>query len=44
MRLKGTEQNILGGKLRRSVTTRMIDAAPSDVYEIRPGGKGAALT
>lgn len=43
MRLKGTEQNILGGKLRRGVTTRMIDAAPSDVYEIRPRRKGDGI-
>jgi len=43
MRLKGTEQNILGGKLRRGVTTRMIDAAPSDVYEIRPRRKGGGI-
>lgn len=43
MRLKDTEQSILGGKLRRGVTTRMIDAAPSDVYEIRPRRKGDGI-
>jgi hypothetical protein len=46
MGYKGTKQNGLGlteaplGKLRQGVSSRMVDAPATDVYEIRPRKDG----